>query len=125
MYIIKYIFYKPDFKSITDIVVASANLSYFLYFIVIYINYLSNEKLMTTIEHGHLKWPWIKYATPEFYLVLFAINIFYLFNLKYALFLFMITYFFLYLNRKYFYYNTGELWCFFGTFIPLIMYLIF
>ena len=124
MYIIKYIFYKPDFKSITDIVMAATNLSYFLYFIVIYINYLSNEKMMTTIEHGHLKWPWIKYANPVFYLVLFAINIFYLFNFKYALFLFMITYFFLYFSRKYFYYNTGELWCFFGAFIPLIMYFI-
>ena len=125
LYIIKYLFYTPVFKSITDIAAAVANLSYFLYFIVIYVKYLSNEKMITSTERGHLKWPWIKYATPGFYLVLFAINIFYLFNLTYALYLFTITYFFLFLSRKYFYYNTGELWCFFGAFIPLIMYFIF
>jgi hypothetical protein len=124
LYLIKYLFYVPDFTTITDKVVAVLNLSYFIYFIVIYINYLSTEKLVTGTEYGHLKWPWIKYANPSFYLVLFAINIFYLFNIKYALYLFSITYFFLYLSRKYFHYNTGELWCFFGAFIPLIMYFI-
>ena len=87
-----------------------------------YINFLSKDKLVTSTRHNHLQWPWIKYSNPYYYLLLFGINIFYLFNFKYALTFFTITYFFLFLSVKYFFYNAGELWCFFGSFIPLIMY---
>jgi len=122
LYVIKYLFYKPNLQTNTNLFVAIANILYFFYFIAMYIEYLSKEKMVTTAEHNHLKWPWIKYANPIYYLILFAINIFYLFNFNYGVTLFTITYFFLYLSKKYFYYNTGELWCFFGSFIPLIMY---
>lgn len=87
-----------------------------------YYNFITKSKLTTTVEHGHLKWPWIKYSNPPFYLLLFALNIFYLFDFKYAMILFTVTYAFLYLSVQYFAYNIGEMWCFFGSAIPLILY---
>ena len=104
--------------------VAIINLLYLIFFINGYATFLTNNKLVTGTENNHLKWPWVKYFNSQFYLILFAINIFYLFNFKYALALFSITYFFLYLSVKYFYYNSGEIWCFFGSFIPLIMFVL-
>ena len=122
LYLIKYIYYKPNILEGFNLIVAILNLLYFIYFLKSYTQFLLNEKLITSTEDNHLKWPWIKYSNPTYYLILFAINIFYLFNFKYALFLFLVTYFFLFISYKYFYYNTGELWCFFGSFIPLIMF---
>jgi hypothetical protein len=87
-----------------------------------YKKFLTNSKLITQPVNGHLKWPWIKYSNPFFYLVLFAINIFYLFDFKYGLTLFIIIYLFLFVSVKYFFYSASELWCFFGSFTPLIMY---
>jgi hypothetical protein len=87
-----------------------------------YYNFVTKSKLTTSVEHRHLKWPWIKYSNPPFFLVLFALNIFYLFDFKYAMILFTITYAFLYLSVKYFSYNSGEMWCFFGSAIPLILF---
>jgi hypothetical protein len=98
------------------------NLLYFAYFVYFYISFIRCGKMTTSTEHGHLKWPWIQFSNPLFYLVVFALNLFYLFDFKYALTLFTITYFFLFISYKYFYYNAGELWCFFGSFIPLIMF---
>jgi hypothetical protein len=43
-------------------------------------------------------------------------------NFNFSLLLFSVTYFFLILSKVYFQYNTGELWCFFGAFIPFIMF---
>jgi hypothetical protein len=124
LYLIKYLYYKPNILSIQNfnLPVAIMNFLYVIYFIHMYINFLSNDKLVTSTQHNHLQWPWIKYSNPYYYLLLFGINIFYLFNFKYALAFFTITYFFLFLSVKYFFYNAGELWCFFGSFIPLIMY---
>lgn len=124
LYVIKYLNYKPDILTFKNynLPVALFNLLYLIYFIIFYTTFLLNSKLTTSTRHNHLNWPWIKYANPIFYLILFAINIFYLFNFKYALTLFTVTYFFLFISTKYFYYNAGELWCFFGAFIPLIMY---
>jgi len=124
LYLIKYIYYKPDIFSLQNynLPVAILNLLYLIYFISIYIKFLSKEKLLTSTNHNHLQWPWIKYSNPVYYLILLAINIFYLFNFKYALELFIVTYLFLLLSVKYFYYNAGELWCFFGAFIPFIMF---
>jgi len=121
LYIIKYLYYKPEIFTLQyfNLPIAILNILYVFYFIRIYISFLSKSKLITGTKNGHLKWPWIEYANPYFYIILFAINIFYLFNFKYALVLFSITYLFLYLSVKYFNYNSGELWCFFFSFIPL------
>lgn len=123
LYLIKYFYYKPNILSFHDfnLPIAILNLLYFVYLITIYVNFLSNEKLVTSTEKSS-KWPWIKYSNPYFYVILLAINIFYLFTFKYALTFFIITYSFLYISFKYFNYNVGELWCFFGSFIPLIMF---
>jgi len=124
LYLIKYYYLRPNVSSMQNInlPIAVLNLLYFIFFTKNYSKFLTNEKLITGTENGHLKWPWIKYSNSTFYLILFALNIFYLFNFKYALVFFVITYFFLFISVKYFYYNAGELWCFFGSFIPLIMY---
>ena len=124
LYVIKYIYYKPDIFTLTNynLPVAILNLLYFLYFIVGYKKFITNSKLVTQPVNGHLKWPWLKYSNPYFYLILFAINIFYLFDLKYALLLFTTVYLFFFLSVKYFYYHIGEMWCFFGSFTPLILY---
>ncbi len=124
LYIIKYIYYKPNILTLNNfnLPIAILNGLYLIYFIKIYIQFLLNDTLTTGVSNNHLKWPWIKYVNPYFYLILFAINILYLFNVSYGLLLFFVTYLFLYLSMKYFYYNAGELWCFFGSFIPVIMY---
>jgi hypothetical protein len=124
LYLIKYYYLRPDVSVMQNfnLPIAILNLLYFIFFIKNYSKFLTNEKLVTGTENGHLKWPWIKYSNPSFYLILFALNMFYLFNFKYALVFFVVTYFFLFISVKYFYYNSDELWCFFGSFIPLIMY---
>lgn len=124
LYAVKYLWYSPDVLSFhnCNFPIAVINALYFIYFIVIYVKFISTEELITSTKNGHLSWPWIKYTNPYFYIVLLGINVFYLFNFKYASVLFAITYLFLYISVKYFHYNAGELWCFFGSFIPLIMY---
>jgi len=124
LYLIKYIYYKPDIFSMKNynLPVAILNLLYFIIFLFDYKKYITNSKLVTEPENGHLKWPWLKYANQGFYLILFAINIFYLFDFKYGLSVFTIVYLFLFLSYKYFYYHVGEMWCFFGSFTPLILY---
>ena len=124
LYIIKLIYYKPknilSFKNY-NLPVFILNFLYFIYLIVIYIKFIKNESLVTGTLNGHLSWPWIKYTNPLFYLVLLAINIFYLMNFHYSLILFLVTYFFLIISSIYFYYNIGEMWCFFGILIPIII----
>lgn len=124
LYLIKYYYYQPNIWKGWNLPVAILNLLYLMYFLSIYTKFIYKEKLITGTHHNHLSWPWLKYTNPLYYLILLVINIFYLFNFKYALVLFLITYFFLFISRKYFYYNTGELWCFFGAFIPLIMFFV-
>jgi hypothetical protein len=124
LYLIKCYYLKPDIMSMQNfnLPVAGLNAMYFINFIINYFRFLMNDKLVTGTENNHLKWPWIKYSNSTFYLILFAINIFYLFAFKYALVLFAITYAFLYISATHFSYNIGELWCFFGSFISLIMF---
>ena len=124
LYLIKLFYYQPNILSLQNynLPIAVLNIAYFIYFITIYVRFLLNDKLVTSTQDGHLKWPWLKYTNPYPYLVLFAINIFYLFNFTYGLVLFSILYFFLYISKKYFKYSAGELWCFFGAFVPLIMF---
>jgi hypothetical protein len=124
LYLIKYIYYKPDIFTLSNynLPVAILNLLYFIYFLFGYTKFITNSKLITQPVNGHLKWPWLKYADRNFYLILFGINIFYLSNFKYALMFFTIIYLFLFLSVKYFNYHAGEMWCFFGSFTPLILY---
>ena len=126
LYLIKVFYYKPNVISIKNfnLPVLILNVLYTVFFIKGYYKFLNTSKLTTGVSHGHLKWPWINYFNPYFYLVLLAINIFYLFNKTYASILFVITYFFLIISAKYFNYNIGELWCFFGSFIPFIFYIL-
>jgi hypothetical protein len=124
LYLIKLFYYKPNVLSLQNynLPIAVLNIAYFIYFITVYVRFLLNDKLVTSTQDGHLKWPWLKYTNPYPYLVLFGINIFYLFNFTYGVVLFSIIYFFLYISRKYFKYSAGELWCFFGAFVPVIMF---
>lgn len=126
LYIIKYIYYKPDLYSLNNFnsIVGLLNMSYFIYLINNYIKFIKENKLLTSSvsKYNHLIWPWIKYYNPYYYCIMFIINIFYLFNFNYALVLFLTTFFFLFLSNIFFKYNVGEMWCFFGSFIPLIMY---
>ena len=123
-YLIKYFYYKPNVFSMKNfnLPVALLNLMYFVYFIGMYQKFLSQGELTTSTKDGHLSWPWLEFASPYFYLFMRAVNIFYLFDIKYALVLFGIVYSFLALSVRYFNYNVGELWCFFGSFVPFIMY---
>lgn len=123
LYLIKYAYYTPT-MSFLNLSIALLNLMYGIYFIYNYVIFLNNSTLITKTKNGHLKWPWIAYFNPTYYIVLFAMNIFYLFDFYYALYLFAITYTFLWISYKYFYYNAGELWCFFGSFISLIMFVV-
>ena len=126
LYLIKYYYYKPNIFTFENLnsPIAFLNIAYVIYFVMNYNKYLLKEKLVTSTENTHLKWLWIKYFNPLFYLILFAVNIFYLFDFKYALVFFSITYFFLMISNIYFNYNVGEIWCFFGAFIPLIMFFV-
>jgi hypothetical protein len=86
-----------------------------------YSTFISKGKKITSVKYNHLNWPWLKYSNKSYYLFMLAINIFYLSNFTYSLIVFLVTYFFLYLSIIYFSYSIGELWCFFGSFIPIIM----
>ena len=121
LYIIKLIYYKP--KKI-NIIIALLNFLYVLYMCNMYINFISNGKLVTTKKNGNLEWPWIKYSNPYFYIILLAINIFYLSDFKYSLLNFLITYLFLYLNVSFFKYNISEISCVFTSFVPLFIFII-
>jgi hypothetical protein len=121
LFIIKLIYFKPE--KINKFV-GGINFIYLIYLIKMYINFISSNELVTSVKYNHLKWPWLKYSNPYFYLILFTINIFYLTNFKYSLILFLVILFLLFLSNKYFSYNIGELWCFFGNIIPIIIFII-
>ena len=121
-YLIKNLYYKPSFKSPTSIGFLIINILYFINVIINYVKYLYNSKLVSSVDkNGHIKWSWLPYFNSKFYVIMLALNMFYLTNFKYSLSVFLITYLFLYLSWKYFSYNVGELWCFFATIIPSIM----
>ena len=129
LYIIKILFlnnYNDLIETPYNLFFLIANILYAVFLITNYVRFLNNGDLKTSISNKtqHLYWPWLKYFNNKpYYLIMFAINIFYLTNFNYSLFLFVITYFFLFLSYKYFKYNMGELWCFFGAFIPLFLYI--
>jgi hypothetical protein len=117
LFFIKYIYFKPQINTFYAIL----NIGYFLYLLDMYSNFLQKSKIITGISHKHLLWPWIKYANPYLYLILLTINIFYLTNWKYNFLIIIILYLCLFLSCYYFEYNPGELWCFFGAFIPFFI----
>jgi hypothetical protein len=124
-YIIKLLYFHPKNLlswSNFNFPILVLNILYFINLLIIYFKFLKNGVLTTGTSHGHLSWPWIKYANPTFYLILLAVNIFYFMNFKYALILFLILYLFLLLSVFFFSYNPAELWCFFGSFIPFLMF---
>ena len=121
-YLIKNLYYKPSFKSPTSIGFLIINILYFINVIINYVKYLYNSKLVSSVDkNGHIKWSWLPYFNSKLYVIMLALNMYYLTNFKYSLSVFLITYLFLYLSWKYFSYNVGELWCFFGSAIPPIM----
>lgn len=134
LYIIKLIYFRPNLiitnvhntnntYNRINVSVLILNLLYFISLVKMYISFLSKGVLTTSTKQGHLSWPWIKYSNSQFYMVLFAINIFYLTDFTYSFFLFLIIFFFLFLSNVFFSYNIGELWCFFGAFIPVCMFI--
>jgi hypothetical protein len=124
LYITKILYFTP--KNILSIEnfnlpVFILNIFYLLNVVIFYISFINSSTIITRPENGHLSWPWIKYSNPIFYILLLAINIFYLMDFKYAFVFFIITYLFFILSVVFFSYNIGELWCFFGVFIPYLM----
>ena len=126
LWIIKLRYFKPDIWSSSNLPITLLNGAYAINLIWNYVKFIvaRPNNLITGIKNGHLHWAWLQpeYINPWFYLLLFAINIFYLTNWKYSLLFFAITYFFFFLSVTHFSYNIGELWCFFGAFIPIIMF---
>jgi hypothetical protein len=122
LYLIKVLYYKP---TKINLIIGFINLMYFIYVIITYKIFISRNILTTTThENNHLVWPWLKVFNQYFYMILLAINIFYLGDFKYNLVIFLIIYFLYFLSYIYFAYNVGELWCFFSISIPIIMYFI-
>jgi len=107
-----------------DIFIALLNCLYLFYLIKMYSTFISKGKKITSVKYNHLTWPWLKYSNKSYYLFMLTINIFYLSNFTYSFIVFLVTYFFLYLSIIYFSYRIGELWCFFGSFIPIIMFIL-
>lgn len=126
LYLLKFLIIKPDVFSMKNFNLPFfiLNIAYLGSFLFSYYKYLKGSKFITKQNGEHLMWPWLKYFDSKFYLVMFALNIFYLTNLKYSGILFGLTYFILYVSYKYFNNHIGELWCFLGSFIPLVFLLI-
>jgi len=123
LYIIKIIYFKPNLFDSYNFKLFFLNIIYLSIFFYNYVKYL-NKDLITTVKKGHLSWPLNNLMNPLFYLILLAINMFYLTDLKYSMFLFIVTYLFSILSYIYFGYHIAEMWCFFGSSIPLILFII-
>ena len=120
MYLIKIVvFNKQGFDIVTGL-----NVLYTLYLAKIYYQFIDKETGVTKVEHGHLKWPWLQYANPAAYLIMFIINALYLTEQWFSLLVTSITGFFLFFSHSYFAHHVGEMWCYFGAFIPMLVYLL-
>jgi hypothetical protein len=98
------------------------NILYFIYLIYFYVRFILQDVLTTSvIIDGHLRWPWLKYANPMFFLLMFSINLFYLTDFGHSFTLFSVTALFLLFTKIYFPYNAAELWCFVSSSVPVIM----
>lgn len=121
LYIIKLIVYTPRQFNIYDFILLLLNCIYTINVIVGYISFVKKGDLITRSKNNHLKWKWLSFFNGPFYLILFALNIFYLSRFTYSLVCFIIIYLFFILSYILFNYHVGELWCFFGSSIPLLM----
>ncbi len=121
IYLIKMFVLRPTFRFQFDYVTI-LNLVYLLHLLYVYSRFLYNGPLTTSsISNGHLSWPWLKYANREFFLLMFAINIFYLTDFSYSMAMFSIVYAILALANVFFPKNVGEFWCFMSASVPAIM----
>jgi hypothetical protein len=121
IYIIKVLVLRPTFPVTFDSVTI-LNLLYIIHLLYVYSRFLRNGPLTTsTITNGHLSWPWLKYANKEFFVVMFAINIFYLTDFSYSLAMFSIVYAILALVIVFFPRNAAEFWCFMSASVPAII----
>ena len=121
IYIIKILVFIPTIQVTFDYVTI-LNLLYLVHLLYVYSHFLYNGPLTTsTVNNGHLSWPWLKYANKEFFVVMFAINIFYLTDFSYSLAMFSIVYAILALAIVFFPKNVGEFWCFMSASVPAIM----
>lgn len=119
IYIIKVLVLTPTFR--LDYVTI-LNLFYLVHLLYVYSRFLYTGPLTTSrVINGHLSWPWLKYANREFFLLLFAINIFYLTDFTYSMVMFSIVYLILALAFVFFPRNVGEFWCFISASVPAIM----
>jgi hypothetical protein len=119
IYIIKILVLRPTFHF--DYVTI-LNLIYLVHLLYAYSHFLYNGPLTTSsISNGHLSWPWLKYANREFFLLMFAINIFYLTDFAYSMAMFSIVYAILALAIVFFPKNAAEFWCFMSASVPAIM----
>lgn len=122
IYIIKLLYLRPALQ--LDWVTV-LNVAYFIHLIYVYSRFISKGLLTTSLViDGHLRWPWLKYANPPFFLLMFSINLFYLTDFDYSFVLFSITAMFLLFTMIYFKHNTAELWCFVSSSVPAILLLI-
>jgi hypothetical protein len=124
MFIIKRIVYQKSGFDIIALLTALLNAGYAVYLVRIYYLFVKGGELTTKVDKGHLKWPWLEYADPIAYLIMFIINALYLTEPRFSLLVTFITGLFLFFSRSYFAYHSGELWCYFGAFIPLLVYVI-
>ena len=126
VYIIKIMLSKLNVLGMTnfDGAILLLNMGYFIYLCNNYIKFIQTGTLTTKTKHGHLSWAWTKYFNYHYYLIVLTINMFYLTNFTYSMIWFVISYLLLFLSYKFFNYNVGELWCFFGAFEPGIIYLL-
>jgi len=105
-------------------VVAGLNALYTACLIRTYYLFIKAGDLSTKVEQGHLKWPWLRHTDKVAYLIMFVINALYLSEFRFSLVVTSITGFFLFISHSYFAYHVGEVWCYFGAFIPMIVYLL-
>lgn len=124
LYVIKFIYFNPELSTSTNLSLFIANIIYFGIFLVNYIKNFIDKKLITRVENGHLNWPIKNLMSSIFYLILLLVNIFYLTDFKYSLLVAFFTYLFSILSYNYFGYHIIEMWCFFGAFLPLIIFFI-
>lgn len=126
IYLMKLILLRNNIKKIDIkfIFMMIINVIYLLILIKSYINYYKTNIHTTSLERGHLKWPWLNNINGIYYLILLIFNIMYLTDFNYSFLLVVITYSCLILSWYYFSYHLAELWCFFGAFIPFVLFII-
>lgn len=94
---------------------------YYIYFLISLNNFFTNEIMQTNVVNNHLLWKWLTYFDFRFYALIFTINIFTLYTFNYALLFFLIGFITLIVSARFFKENVGEIWCFFASYILIII----